>query len=810
MKAFPKSPLLLSAALLCGTLTAAEKPLSLSGIYPHLAMFNEHGECGTGAVVPWQGKLWTVTYAPHRPEGGTDKLYSISPSLEQTIHPESIGGTPANRMIHRESNHLFIGPYAVDASSKVRAIPYSEMFGRPTGNARHLFDPINKIYYASMEEGIYEVDVHSLKVTEHWTDEQVKQGRHAKLPGYHGKGLYSGQGRLIYSNNGEHGQAALKDPNTPSGVLAEWDGKSDEWTIVRRAQFTDVTGPGGILGNPKPETDPVWAIGWDPRSLILMVLAKGEWHSYRLPKSSHSYDGAHGWNTEWPRIREIGGENFLMTMHGMFWNFPPTFTPTSSAGISPRSAYLKIVGDFCNWDGKIVLGCDDTAKSEFLNKNRFKGDLAGPGVSQSNLVFLDPAQLDSFGPPLGRGAVWMADEAKANTPSDPFLFSGFKRRGLHLHHDSGETVTFTLETDPGNGTWTKLRDIEAPPGKATWVSFPESEQAAWIRVMPDRDLSSVTAAFQYSAEDKRSDQPAAIFDGIAPAEATGYLAAKVHIREGNRETLTVASYVVEDGEVSATAAYELDSKLNLTRTEDDKVRYIEEKVAVPEDVVERDAASVILTDDEGRRWRLPHHPSYAAKGAVPARVSREVVTERNILHVDGTFYELPAPNAGGLSGVRPVATHHSRINEFASYRGLMVIGGIDPSGAGDNPHIIRSDDGKAALWAGSIDDLWAFGKPRGKGGPWFETPVKKDQPSDPYLFAGFDKKTLTLSHNSAEPVTFTLQMDLSGMAEWATTETFTVAPDEALTHDFPEGYSAYWLRLIPSSDTTATAQLSYH
>jgi hypothetical protein len=47
-------------------LTAAEPP-SISGIYPHLAMFNKEGECGTGAVVPWAGRLWVITYGPHLP-----------------------------------------------------------------------------------------------------------------------------------------------------------------------------------------------------------------------------------------------------------------------------------------------------------------------------------------------------------------------------------------------------------------------------------------------------------------------------------------------------------------------------------------------------------------------------------------------------------------------------------------------------------------------------------------------------------------------------------------------------------------------
>ena len=42
---------------------------SFSGIYPHLANFNREGECGTGAVVPWAGKLWFISYAPHAPAG---------------------------------------------------------------------------------------------------------------------------------------------------------------------------------------------------------------------------------------------------------------------------------------------------------------------------------------------------------------------------------------------------------------------------------------------------------------------------------------------------------------------------------------------------------------------------------------------------------------------------------------------------------------------------------------------------------------------------------------------------------------------
>ena len=174
-----RSTLLL--ALLTSTIAAVAGPRQVSGIYPSLAMFNNEGECGTGAVVPFADRLWVVTYAPHMPKGSSDKLYEITPDLQQIVRPESIGGTPANRLIHDESGQLFIGPYAIDAQRNVRAIPYTEMFGRPTGNARHLMDPAGKIYYATMEEGIYEVDVKTLAVTKLWADAADSTGVQADL-----------------------------------------------------------------------------------------------------------------------------------------------------------------------------------------------------------------------------------------------------------------------------------------------------------------------------------------------------------------------------------------------------------------------------------------------------------------------------------------------------------------------------------------------------------------------------------------------------------------------------------------------------
>lgn len=951
------------ATLLLGFASVAYGQQQWSGVYPHLTMRNNEGECGTGAVVPWQGRLWAITYAPHMPNGSSDKLYEVTPELEQIIFEGSVGGTPANRMIHRESNQLLIGPYLIDAERNIRTLPPSAMFGRLTGNARHLTDPVNKVYYATMEEGLYEVDIRTLDVhclVRDGNGGAPKQGVVSKLPGYHGKGLYSGQDWLVYANNGDRDPRVKVDPTVPSGALAQWQGTGD-WQLVRRNQFTEVTGPDGIHGSDSPESDPIWAMGWDARSLLLALLEDGEWSYFRLPKGSHSYDGAHGWNTEWPRIREIGEDDLLATMHGTFWRFPADFSRKNSAGIAPRSNYLKVVGDFCRWNDQVVLGCDDSAASEFLNTREFKAKHASPGQSNSNLWFIEPEQLDQFGPAIGRGSVWLREDVQANTPSDPYLFSGYDYRQLHLTHDSDHAVTFVVEVDAaGNGRWETLREIEVPAGEAVSPIFTDAEMGSWIRLTSKQAAVKVTAHFQYRNHDARDIQNSDLFDGIARVGEQPATLGLMRSLAFDRLGLVAADN--SDGEQCS--SYELTQQMELVPTADLRGRSIDEfvaEVSQPVAGISVDDASVIIVED-GKRYRLPKnsdygqqsqkpetgptlddyldkhlaigasvkansvHGDYLAKHAVdgsthddsrwiapggrevslevdfgkpttvgsvwivtgwkvssqyaaadfdlqvwqngdwktlPAgqvrgnrdvrreivfaepvttdklrltantddyfriyevapfaekldieraavgfgvpRICREVATERDLLNLQGTFYELPARNAQGLAKIRPVATHNLNIHDFCSHNGLLLFTGIDAETEGH--HIIRSDDGKAALWAGVVDDLWQLGKPRGVGGPWKNSTMKADVPSDPYLMTGYDSKRLTLS--SSESADIRLEVDVDGTGLWIPYQTFSLEAGDSVQHQFPAGFSAYWVRAISDAETRATLEFVY-
>lgn len=194
-------------------------------------------------MVPWAGDLWVITSGPHCPVGSSDRLYRIRPDLTRETFPLSVGGTHANRMIHRETNQLQIGPYVIDAKGNVRVVPPERMPGRLTGAARHLTDPANKVYVATMETGLYELDMRTLEVNTLIRENGKNDGmigaylkKHAKpwptgwdaapvtrVPGYHAKGLVNGFGRVFISNNGEDTAEARRNPFVPSGVLAWWN-----------------------------------------------------------------------------------------------------------------------------------------------------------------------------------------------------------------------------------------------------------------------------------------------------------------------------------------------------------------------------------------------------------------------------------------------------------------------------------------------------------------------------------------------------------------------------------------------------------
>ena len=348
-----------------------------------------------------------------------------------------------------------------------------------------------------------------------------------------------------------------------------------------------------------------------------------------------------------------------------------------------------MIGDFCRWNNRLVFGCDDAAKSEFLNRRKAKGELPGPGQSQSNLWFATPSLLDELGPAIGRGAVWINEAVKAGEWSDPFLFAGFERRGAHIATGTIQPVVFEIQVDAlGDGQWRKLRDVTVR--RYAWLEFSAAEQGDWVRVRTNEDCArqrcSSCAAMRIGARAGRSDLRGigSILGWASPRRA--------RLGAGdNQHTLNVAAATLDGSTLSAGASYELDGSMRLTRLEDPTTHdRVIEQMAIPQGVIRVDAASAIYVDEAGRRWRLPRGDATfdELSGRGLLRIDREVVTERDLFHCHGTFYELPAENAGGFARIRPISTHNRRITDYGSYRGLLVMTGV--CGGESNRHIIRS------------------------------------------------------------------------------------------------------------------------
>lgn len=786
---------------------------SISGIYPHLTVYSQSrvdglfnradsSECGIGAVVPWAGKLWMVTYAPHKPQGSDHKLYSIDEkSLTMTIHKESVGGTPAGRMIHQESKQLFIGHHAINDKGEVRTIQPAVMPGRVTAWARHLSDPANLIYMYDMEGMLYEVNVHTLAVQKLF---------HNPVPGEHGKGAYTAQGKLVVANNGKSGAHDPKKDWLVSppeklgpedrGSLATFDGK--QWQIIEQRQYTDVTGPEGIAPSSSSENKPLWCIGWDKRSVRLQVMDQGKFNLFLLPKGCLNNDAAHGWFTEWPRIREINNGRFLMDMHGLFFDFPGSFSPSNSAGIAPIARHLRYIPDFCDWNGRLVLATDETS----VQGNPLAGQ------PQSNLWLGKFEDLATWGEASAAGSIWIEDAVRANEPSAPFLFNGFRHRVAHFAAEPN--TSFKLELDiRGDQKWKEYHTLKVDQSGYITHVFPESMDAQWIRLTLDRACEKVSAAFHYS--DTRSHDPSGsgqqLFSALADIDSSQDVPALHMFTAKKNRNLEIVRQVGDQVSFAELNAETFEYGLLQSRDELKKKATVQPKFTV-------DDASVVLQISESIDGKKLQHTLRLPKGSAAfdkafaegwPRDEREVESERTLANIHGTFYEVPFWIVGEgplFTKMKPVCSHNKRIDDFATWRGLLWLSGVRPD-APANEHVIKSDDGKLALWAGSVDDLWKFGKPVGRGGPWKNTRTKAGQPSDPYLMNGYDKKTLTIKASSDCTMHVEVDFDLhSGFHRY---KSFELKAGEEQKFIFPSGFAAHWVRFVTSTDTTATAWLDY-
>ncbi len=427
----------------------------------------ERTECGVGALMPWADGLYLVTYNSHKKATGTGLgLYRIDDQLKpELIHLHN--GTHANRYIHHASNQCIIGPYIIDRGGKWRFI---EAFAdhRLTSTMRHLTDPDNLVYFQTMEGLLFEMDIATLKTR--LLFDWVKEMKITKPP--HFKGGYTAQHRVVVTNNGFY---AYGDDQAG---LFEWDG-AKSWRRLSNKPHMDVAAREN-MGNV------MFASGWDESSVLLSALVNGQWQKYRLPKASHATEQA--WQTEWMRIREVETEHFMLDIQGMFYELQPLAFEGRIWGVKPICQHLRIIPDYCAYRGLLALGGNQTTPNGDNN--------AVVGQPQSGVWFGKTDDLWSWGRPQGWGGPWRNAEVKAGVPSDPFLFTGFERKALHLIADRSTGIELQIDF-LGNGTWVKYDRINLTGGDYKFVGFPDGFSAHWVRLVPS-GACKMTAEFMFT------------------------------------------------------------------------------------------------------------------------------------------------------------------------------------------------------------------------------------------------------------------------------------------------------------------------
>jgi len=429
------------------------------------------------------------------------------------------------------------------------------------------------------------------------------------------------------------------------------------------------------------------------------------------------------------------------------------------------------------------------------------------GQSQSNLWFGWLDVLPTFGPRAGWGGPWRRDRVKAGVPSDPMLAGGFDHIVIHLAHDADDWVTFTLEADVvGDGLWREFSKIVVRErGYHPFVFTSEGSQCSWIRLKTDRDCTA-TAYFHYASARDASQYDQAMFISLAKVtDKTPLTAGLIRPAKHNRNLQFVARPIDARGILLPSVYYEVDDELNISKAEPDHTEEVERIAAIAHDF-EVDQASVIMVQD-GKRYRLPkgngrYDRPFAAGWP---RGIRECESERFLMNIHGTFYEMPRDR--GLPLVKPVCSHGRQIMDYCTWRGLLAICGTLAPARPDG-HYFASADGKVGLWFGAIDDLWRLGKPRGIGGPWADTPALPGVCSDPYLMTGFDRKRMTLRHDAKMTVQFTVEVDIDH-GQWVEYATIAVPAGKCVEHAFAPGFNAHWLRVKVDKPCAATVRLTY-
>ncbi len=383
--------------------------------------------------------------------------------------------------------------------------------------------------------------------------------------------------------------------------------------------------------------------------------------------------------------------------------------------------------------------------------------------------------------------VVLGELALPGQPGSPLPTAG-SRRCLFLWHDAFQAERIRLEIDPaGTGAWSRWCEIEVPARSGGWLMLPSAEvgPATSLRLVPAtacRIKAMLLAPTPFAMPSRASGQPAV---GWLQATAAGSLT--IAIPDVNRAS-------------QASGTYELGADMMFRPQAAAGVRIeVKEPAATADFSVSEDPLSVVARDAAGNVWRLPK----ALSAAAPARGIS--TPGGRLVEASGILYAVPGD--GGWGRAVPLCAPGRRIADFCLWQEKLVLAGdFEDCVAG---RTICSADGRVRLWIGSPGDLRKLGRPSGTGMVWKNATVQLDVPSDPFLMSGYDRKTLEITNHGLAACVFTIEVDPVGRGPWIKVASLVVQPGTSLRHEFPAGFAAHWIRLVPGNDGQVSATFTY-
>src|SRR5690606_17697122 len=103
-----------------------------------------------------------------------------------------------------------------------------------------------------------------------------------------------------------------------------------------------------------------------------------------------------------------------------------------------------------------------------------------------------------------------------------------------------------------------------------------------------------------------------------------------------------------------------------------------------------------------------------------------------------------------------------------------------------------------------------LGPATAEGGVWLDEELKSGEVSEPFLFAGWDERSVWIQNAGNQAVTFTFEVDENGDGTWSHLEEVSVPVHSEIEYVFTEDQSGEWVRVHVDRVTRATVHFTYN